>query len=196
MTNIIIILSSIVTLASAVPYIIEIVRGKTKPRVVSWFTWTLITAIAAAASYVDGKYPAAILSLCAVIETLSIVILGLKYGDRKFDRLDIVCQVGALVGLGLWLLLKSPAIAVLAMIAIDLIGCVPTIAHAWKRPNEETWLTFLLAGIGGGLTLAVVGAWTVTSMGYPLYILVINIIITLIIVGRMKYVLAGETKVQ
>ena len=192
MTGILIVLSSVVTIVAAVPYIIAIIGGRTKPRVVSWFTWTLITAIAAAASFADGQYPAAILSLCAAIETGLVVVLGLKHGDRKFERIDVICQAGALVGVALWLLLDSPAIAVAASVLIDLIGCIPTVLHSWRRPYEETWLTFLLSGIGGGLTLAVVGSWEVTAVAYPLYILLINLVMAAIILLRLRHGVPGE----
>jgi hypothetical protein len=187
MKEVIIVLSSIITIGAAVPYIIEIVRGKTKPRVVSWFTWTLITAIASAASFADRQYPAAILSLCAAIETMAVVILGFKYGDRKFEKIDIICQVGAIVGVVLWLTFNSPAIAVAATVVIDLVGCIPTLIHSWQKPNEETWLTFLLSAAGGGLTLLVVDSWKVTAVAYPLYILLINIIIAVCILIRLRY---------
>jgi hypothetical protein len=190
MTALLLTLSAIVTIGAAVPYIIEIIRGKAKPRVVSWFTWTLLTAIAAMASFADGQYPAAIFSACAALETGLIVVLGLKHGDRKFTRLDIVCQVSALVGVALWLVFDSPAIAVLASIAIDLIGCIPTLVHSWQKPYEETWITFLLMSIGGGLALLVVGSWAVTAVAYPLYIFIINLLLMAVIMGRLKYAVA------
>ncbi len=192
MKEVLIVLSGIITIGAAIPYMIAIVRGKTKPRVVSWFTWTLITAIASAASFADHQYPAAILSLCAAVETLMVVILGLKHGDRKFERVDIICQIGAIVGVVLWLVFNSPAIAVVASLVIDLVGCIPTLIHAWQKPHEETWLTFLLSAIGGGITLLVAGNWKITAIAYPVYILLINIIIALFIVVRLKYAVVGE----
>lgn len=192
MKNALIILSGIITITAAIPYIIEIVRGKAKPRIVSWFTWSLITAIASAASFADHQYPAAILSLCAAIETMIVVVLGLKHGDRKFEMIDIICQLGALVGVVLWLVFDSPAIAVIATVAIDLVGCIPTLIHAWRRPYEETWLTFLLSAVGGGLTLLVAGSWKVTAIAYPIYIFLINLVIAAFILIRLKYAVAGE----
>jgi hypothetical protein len=96
-------------------------------------------AKAGTASLADHQYPAAVLSFCSAFGTGLIVVLGLRYGDRKFAALDIVCQAAALAGVVLWLLLDSPVIAVLIMVAIDLIGCVPTIVHSWHKPYEETW---------------------------------------------------------
>lgn len=171
-------------ISSAVPYIIEIIRGKTKPRIVSWAIWTLLTSIATAASFVDGQYPAAALSLAVTIQTGSIVVLGLRHGDRKLTRLDVVCVIGAVVGLVLWYVFNSPAIAVLAAVTIDLIGVIPTIHHAWWRPSEETWLTFLMASLSGGLTVLVAGSWRATAIAYPLYLLIINLLIVVVLLGR------------
>ena len=194
MKTAIIVLSSIITVASVIPYLIGIVRGKTKPRIVSWFTWTLLTGIACAASFADGQIPAAILMLCASIETALIVVLGFKHGDRKFEKLDIVCQIAALAGLGLWWIFDSPALAVWAAVIIDLIGAVPTIKHSWQKPHEETWITFALAAVGGGLTLLIAGEWKATAVAYPLYILVINVVLAAIILFSPHRRMSGEPK--
>ena len=141
MVSFLIILSAIVTVVAALPYIIEIVRGRTKPRIVSWFTWSVLTGIACAASFADGQVPAGVLLLAGTFETALIVILGFKHGDRKFERLDMYCLAGAATGLVLWLLFNSPAIAVLATITIDLIGAIPTFKHSWEKPVSYTHLT-------------------------------------------------------
>jgi hypothetical protein len=179
-----IILSSIFTIASAIPYLIDIVRGKTKPKVVTWLVWSSVTAISGAASFVDGQYPAAILLLFATLQALSIVIFGWTRGVKKLERLDIVCLVGALVGIVLWQLFDSPAIAVIATIIIDLVGGVPTFVHSWKKPREETWITFMLMAMGGICTLIVVTDWRVTAFAYPLYLVLLNLSYVTIILGR------------
>jgi hypothetical protein len=192
MKTALIIISSILTVGSAIPYVIEILKGKTKPRIVSWFTWSLLTGIAFAASWADKQYPSAILMLAATIETLIIVILGLRFGNRRLEPFDIVCQFGAIVGLVLWLLLDSPAIAVAATVAIDLIGALPTIKHAWQKPSEETALTFFMACIGGLCTVLIAGDWKITAVAYPLYITLCNALLVVVILGRNRKFLQGE----
>ena len=174
------------------PYIIEIIQGKTKPRLVSWFTWSALTGIAAAASFVDGQIPSGVLMLAATVETVLIVVLGFKHGDRRFERLDIACLIGALICLLLWFIFNSPAIAVLATVTIDLIGALPTIKHSWQKPHEETWIAYALSGIGGGITVLIAGQWTATAIAYPLYILLINIVMTSVILMSPYRKLAGE----
>ncbi|HEY1835959.1 MAG TPA: hypothetical protein VGG13_04020 [Candidatus Saccharimonadales bacterium] len=188
-----IVISSILTVASTIPYLVDIFRDKTKPRIVSWFTWSVLTAIASAASFVDHQYASAVLTLCASIETAAIVALGLvKSGDRTLEKFDIYCLGGAMVGLVLWLIFNSPTIAVAASVTIDLVGALPTIRHTWQKPYEETWLAFLLASVGGAFSVMAARDFRITAIAYPIYIVLCNAVLTGIILGRHKYAVAGE----
>lgn len=186
MTTIFIIISSILTVAAVIPYIRDILRRKTKPRVVSWFTWSLLGGISAAASFAAHQYPAAILSTFSGIECLTIVILGFKNGDKHFELFDVGCQIGAFVGLILWWIYNSPAIAIVAAILIDFIAGLPTLRHAWRRPNEETWTTYALSGLGAAFTLAAVNDYMITSAANPIYLVLINATFTAVILFRRK----------
>jgi hypothetical protein len=177
--------TSILTLAAAVPYLLDTLKGKTKPRIVSWLTWSVLTGIATAAAFSDHQYGSAILTFSAMIETLAIAILGfIKTGDRSLERLDIYCLIGAGAGLALWWLFNSPAIAVMATVTIDFIGFLPTIKHAWEKPYEETWLTFLLAGGGGAFAALVAQDFTITALAFPLYDVVTDAVVTAMILMR------------
>jgi hypothetical protein len=187
MSAFLIFLSSAITVGTVVPYILNIYRDKTKPRIVSWATWTVLTGIACAATIIDKQYPAAMLMLAVTIESLLVVILGWKYGDRKFARIDNLSVVGALIGFGSWFIFSSPEAAVLAIVAIEFIGMVPTAIHSWEKPFEETSITFLGAGCAALLTLWTVQNWQITSVLYPMYICIANIAVGSIIVLRQKY---------
>ena len=191
MRTFLIVLSSILTLGCALPYVVEIIRGKTKPRIVSWFTWSLLSGIACVASFTDKEYATGILMIFATIETLLIVALGFKHGDRHIERFDIICQIAALVGIVLWLIFNSPAIAVIAAVTIDLIGALPTFKHAWQKPYEETAITFVMAAMGAFCTLLVVRDWKITAILYPAYILLVNASQGTIILLRAKYAKPG-----
>lgn len=184
--------SSILTVVSIVPYLRDVIKGKTKPRIVSWFTWALLTGIACAASSADHAYASATLLFFATVATGLVVILGFKHGDRKFERFDIVCQIGVVVGLVLWLLLNSPAIAILASIVIDLAGALPTLKHTWQKPYEETWVAFLIGCIGCACTVLAVTSWKVTALAYPVYLTTMDALFTVIILVRHRYVTAVE----
>lgn len=186
MRNVLIVLSSFFTIAAALPYISDILKRKTKPRVVSWLIWALLTGISAAASLSDKQYAAFVLSLSASIECIAVVLLGLKYGDKDYSRLDIGCFAGAIIGLLLWYIFDSPSIAILAGIIIDLVGAVPTISHAWIDPFEETWMTFAMSAIGAVFAVLAATTVRVTSLANPIYIVIINMILTSVIITRQR----------
>lgn len=192
MRTALVVIGSLLTLGSVLPYIRDVVRSKTKPRIVSWFTWSLLTGISLAASLSDHAYASAALLAAATLATAIVVVLGLRFGDRTFERMDIICQVSALVGLGLWLMFDSPAIAVLASVAIDLVGALPTLKHTWQKPYEETSLTFLVSSVGAMFILLATTTWRVTTLAYPIYLVVINGLLGMVIVVRHRYVKPGE----
>jgi len=175
MKEIIIVISSILSLAGTIPYIRDILRGKTKPRIVSWLTWGILTGVAMAASFVDHHYPSAILAACMTLNAVAVVALGIiKHGRVLFDRFDMTCLLLVIVGLVIWYIFQSPAMAVIAVIAIDAIAGLPTLRHAFKHPEEETAFNFATASIASLLTLFVAGSVAITAIAYPLYLVLFN----------------------
>jgi hypothetical protein len=182
--NVSLFLSAILTVTCSVPYLIDVVRKKTKPRIVSWLNWTLLTGIATAAAIADGQVASAVLTGAATVETGLVVILGLHYGNRKFERFDILCQIGAIVGLILWLVFNNPTIAIVATVAIDFLALLPTLKHSWTHPEEETIITFALAGLGAVFSVFAITSWTITGLTYPIYITFANFLLVSILLAR------------
>lgn len=184
--NILILFSSVVTIAGIIPYIVDIIKRKTKPRVVSWLIWSILTFISFIASIVEQQYPTAILMFCSFFITMMVFVLGIKYGNKNFGKLDVICLIGATLGILLWVIFDSPSIAVIIMIVIDFIGGIPTQIHCWQKPEEETLIMFIFSAIGALFTLIAVQNWIVTAYAFPLFLLVINIHYILIITIRKK----------
>jgi len=187
--TLLVVAGSLIAASGTVPYIIATVRHQTKPRIVTWLTWALLTGLASAAAFSDHQIGGGIFALLGALSCASVVAVGLRYGDRSFAKLDIICMAGVVLGLMLWMLLSDPAIGVWAAVAIDFVGLVPTIKHAWKAPQEETPVTYALVGVGGALTVAAVltsQAVTVTSVGYPLYAGISLGLLAIMIVARRR----------
>lgn len=188
MKDALLILSGILTIGSVVPYIRDIRKGKTKPNLVSWITWTLLTGMATAAIISTGDYRAAFFTGSAALATGAVVILGLKHGYVKYTRFDIICQIAAIVGLILWQAFDSPLIAVVASVIIDLVGALPTFRHSWLKPYEETWAAFALASVAAIIAFFALDSYSWTSVLYPFYIIFVNILMTAtILISRHKH---------
>jgi hypothetical protein len=186
MKTIFLILAAVVTVVGVVPYLRDILRGSTRPNLVSWITWTLLTGIATAAEISAHEYVAAIFTASAVVETLLVVLFGLRHGYVKYTRFDVVCQVAAVVGIILWQIFNSPVLGVIAAVTIDFIGALPTFRHSWLKPHEETWQTFALSGLGGAFALVALTTHNWISLPYAVYIVVVNIVISAVIITRGK----------
>lgn len=157
-----------------VPYIIDIVHGKTKPNIVTWLTWSLLLGIGAAALFASHQPHAALLLTADTVATFAVVPFGLRHGIAKLDLFDGLCQIGAVVGLVLWLIFNSPIIAIVATITIDFVGTVPTLRHSWSYPEEETSITFVLGILATIFTLLSLKEYSVGAWIYPFYLLLSN----------------------
>lgn len=186
LVDIFVIISSVLAVCSAIPYIIDVIKGKTKPRIVTWGIWTFLGAISCTASLVEHQYPTAILLAAIITGNIFIVVLGWKNGHKKFNKTDIFCLIGALIGLLLWWIFNSPAIAVIATITIDAIGAIPTIEHCWQKPREETLSIYIMQFTADIFILLGTSTWLITSYAYPVYATIINLLFASIIIHQRR----------
>lgn len=168
------IVAAVIAVFSTTPYIIDVVKGKTRPNVVSWFTWGLLNSIAMAAAFTAHESRTALLMMGASIATLAVVAFGLKYGRAELSIFDGLCQAGAVAGLVFWLVFNSPTVAMSSSFGISLIAALPTIRHAWLKPAEETWQTFVLAAIPAALTIVSLSSFTFNSLLMPIFLVWVN----------------------
>jgi len=186
MKNILAILSGLVYVAGTIPYIVDTLRGKTKPNVVTWFTWGIlsgVTAVAALAGH--DAVQTAIFAGALAVTNLFIVVIGLRYGFKRYTKLDILCQVLAVTGIILWQITSRPELAILLCFISDFIGAVPTYRHIWLKPYEETLRTFVIFVISSAISIASLRTFGFVQLAYPLYILLdTGLIIALIVLRR------------
>jgi hypothetical protein len=177
----IIALSVALTAAAALPYLAQILRGEAKPRLATWFIWSLLAFIAASAAFQAHQLPAAALSLAQAFECEWIVLLGFKKGDRSIDTIDVLCIIGAANCLILLFFLKSPTATIIATSLVDLMGTIPTLRHTWRKPFEEVWSTYLLYVIAEILTLFIVDYSTPAAYIFPIFLLLEDGLLVVII---------------
>lgn len=184
MRTFLIIAASIIPSIGAVPYFISSLKRKTKPRFATWSTWTLLSAINAAAAFADGAGPTAIASTAGALTTGVIALVALRNGFTQYSRFDAVCQVLALLGIPFWLLSNDPAAAVIMVLIVNLLAGLPTLRHVWNAPREEMPAAFIAAAAGSLLVLASLEQVTFVAVALPLAIVVFDSILVLLIFTR------------
>jgi hypothetical protein len=181
MRILIITLSCIIAVLAVVPYQLDVINGKSKPRVASWLVWAILAGVAGTAALSDHQIPAGVFAISNSVEDFVVVLLGLKLGNRTFERLDVFSLMAAIVGIWLLVVLKLPAITLLVVIATDIFGTIPTIKHAWFRPYDETLYTFLMFVVADWLILLIAHAGVFTSYAWPAYLFIADAMVAFLI---------------
>jgi hypothetical protein len=190
---VVIVLGSALTAGAALPYIIDIVRGRARPRIASWGIWTVVQAIGAASGFSAWQLPAACYTLLCAAGCAAVVVLGWRHGSREFGRLDAVCVTLAAEGVALlavaaWVPRLIPmSWAVAVSVATDFLAYLPTFRHAWLRPDEEPWIPYAMFGVAAGLVLAVADFRVLTAVIYPTYLFAADAAMVIMILGSPHY---------
>jgi hypothetical protein len=180
-------LAGIVSLLGFVPYCIAIVQGRTKPNQATWWIWSIVGIMLASSYWASGATHTIWAPLSYVIGPIITTALAMRYGASQWSRFDRLCILGAFISLLLWILLRSPQVALVINLVIDLFGALPTIRNAWHRPQDEDLTSWLIFTVGNALNILAIDRWTWEIASYPLYITFANaIVLSLLLRPRQK----------
>jgi hypothetical protein len=178
------ILALVLSMAGNVGYIVDTLRGRTRPNRITWSLWSLPPLIAFAAQvsrHVGGQ---AALTFACGLGALGVVGASFRRGRTawKVTPVDLLFGALSLLSLAAWALTGSPEIAILLAILTDVFATLPTAIKAYRDPASESKGAFLLFGLSGLITLLTVKQWNLATYGYPAYIMVLGTVIVALIV--------------
>ncbi|MGB4759205.1 MAG: hypothetical protein WBP26_04040 [Candidatus Saccharimonadales bacterium] len=176
---------------SYIPYFRDIFAGKTKPHAFTWFVWFLLTAIAFFAQIAGDGGPGAWVTGFTAAVSFVIFVVALKVGKHNIAPADWFFFIGSLASLGLWFITKDPVGSVILITIIDLLAFLPTFRKSWHKPHEETSITYMLSGIKFAISIAALSTITITTVLYPLSLVVTNIAFVAMLQWRRKQVKVG-----
>ena len=181
-------IASVVTLLSYVPYIKNILRGKTKPHMFSWFVWSMLAGIAFGGQIVGGSGPGAWLMGIISFMCFTIFLMSLKKGTKDIQVIDWVSLGGALLAMIMWIVTKTPLLSVILITATDILAFFPTIRKSFSRPYEETILTYLINTLKFILGILATNNYSVITVLYPIYLIFANGLFVLYLHIRRKQI--------
>ncbi len=194
MTTLLLAFSVIVTTVGLYPYVRATARGIVRPRLVTWGVWLVLAAVMTISALLEGHLASAILSVQCLVGCLIVVTFGWRSGSREIHKLDIMCLIGASLGIAALVVLHNPTIALLIAITVDGIAFIPTLYHAWKRPYEEGMACYV-CNVGAASLACLAALLANTSfMGaiYPLYSISFNSVMVLLILAGRPLLLEDE----
>jgi hypothetical protein len=168
------ILSGVIVLIGAPFYLVDILKGKTKPQRTTWFIWTVQGTVALISQVQLGAHWSLWFAGLNALGNLVVFLLSLKYGVGGWQKIDVVALAVAIVGVLVSLIAHAPFVALLGVILADFAGSVPTFEKVYRLPSSETSITWFALGLSSFLAIFSVGNWKFSLILYPLYFTVDN----------------------
>ncbi len=159
-------------------YIRAILKGTTKPSRSTWFIWAFIGIVLAFSYRASGAEDTVWVAVSEAIAPTIIALLSIKYGVGGTEKTDIISFAGSALSLLLWWVFDSPLVALSMNLVVDSFAAIPTIKKSWRKPNEEDRLAWTLTQTGNLLNLFAIDKFTIGVVMYPLYIFIIDGLIT------------------
>lgn len=175
-----VILGAIIATAGGLSYLIDTLKGKVKPNRVSYLLWSIAPLIAFFAEIQQGVGLQSLMTFIVGFLPLTVFIASFvnKNAEWKLTSFDVTCGVLSVVGLVLWFITKSGNIAIMFSILADGLAALPTIVKAFTYPETESAWPYFTSTISAGLTLLTIQVWDFATYAFPLYILLVTIVIS------------------
>lgn len=132
------IISAILICIGQPPYIIDTLKGKTKPERMTWFIFSVLGIVAFISQIGLGATWSLVFSGVETAVSIFTFGLSIKYGIGGHDKLDISALVIASVGVVIALAVKQPIVSLLGVVLADLMGTALTVRKAYLHPGTET----------------------------------------------------------
>lgn len=179
------IIAGILAIGGYVPYIISIVRGKTKPNKATWIIWTVVGGLLAFSYIAEGDIKTIWLPLGYFFGPLLAAILSFRYGYSAWARLDTICLTVAIISIVPWIF-SHATITLLINVLIDASGAIPTLVKTYREPETEDFTAWSIFLIANTIQLFAITEWNLAAI-YPIYLFLLAFsIVAFILLGKTK----------
>jgi hypothetical protein len=171
------------SLIGSVNYIIDTIKGKTKPNRVTWLIWAISPIIGTIAAISDGVTWAILPTFMAGFGPLLVFVVSF-FNKKSYWRLgggDYLCGALAILALVLWVVTKDPNVAILLSILADLFAAIPTLVKSWRHPETESGLTYILATFSQITGFIAMKRWDFSESAFGIYLFIMDVCLIAII---------------
>src|SRR3989344_2571178 len=181
------IVAGVIAFLAYIVYVISIFRGGSKPNRATWWIWSFMGLVLALSYQFSGASNTIWVPYVEFLGPLIIAILSIKYGEGGLDnKTDLICLLGATISIILWIIFKNPVVALITNLAVDSFAIVPTIKKSYLRPEGEDFWAWFGTGLADSLNMFAVERFSFAILIYPIYMLVSDLIIIVILLFKKK----------
>lgn len=160
-------------------YVLSIIKGHTKPNLISWFFWMLAPFIGVFFQIKAGAGLSALPIFIAGFGSLMVIVSATvsKNGFWRITTFDIYCGLFSALALMFYIFTHNLGISILFAILSDALAAVPTIIKSWNFPETENWAPYLLPIISNTAGLLIIKNWTFSIYSFGVYFIILDMII-------------------
>jgi len=181
-------LSAGLTCLGYLPYLRDIILGRTHPQRASWLIWSVLGSIALASQVYEGAMASLAFAPIQLGATILIFVMSVFLGSGRYlCRNDYAVLAAAAAGLLMWYWMDNAAYALAITITISLLGGTLAAVKAYRAPETETLSTWVIFWAASGLATLSVGELDPILLAYPLYLFALYTVISgAVILGRSR----------
>ncbi len=181
-------LAILLTFLGYIPYVRDIIKGKTTPHAYTWFIFGLVTAFVFALQVTAGAGVGSLVTLVISISVFIIFVLSLFKGEKHITHSDTVFFILALVAFILWVVAKQPVLSVVLLSTINALAFAPTIRKSWNKPFSETMSTYIVNATRHGISLLALEHYNIITYLFPLSAAFVTFSFVVILIIRRRIV--------
>jgi hypothetical protein len=178
------IVSGLLQALACVPYVRDILTGKTKPHRGTWAIWCTLSLIVLLSQRADGGAWSLLMAVSQLVGTLVILLLSIGRGVGGTSRFDILLLAIAASGVVGWYAAGDPTIATLCVVLSDLVAVVMMMPKTYADPYSETLSAYVMSALSGACALVAVGSLDFGLIVYPAYIVCADLAVAAIVLAQ------------
>lgn len=189
MSNAIGLIGAAIVGLAAVYYMLDVIRGNSRPQRTSWAVWTVIGVLgfgsADSAGAGPGAYAAAVYAIAYICTFL--LSLNRRYGKPGGMRYDLPLGILAVAAVLVWRFGGlTNDLATGFAVSADALALWPTLRDAWRQPGSESRAAWIADGVGTGLCVIALPRYDFAASAYPIYLFLGTSAVAVTIVVRLQ----------
>jgi hypothetical protein len=164
-------------LVGAVSYIREIIKGKTRPNIVTWILWSIAPLVGVYINYKSGiPLPLLFSTFIAGFSPLLVVIASFIKNNAywKITKFDILCGAFSVIAMLLWVTTKNSILSLSFAVIADLVAGIPTLRKSWTHSDTESHGPYSMGIINQIITFLIIKDFSYLNIAFPIYFVLIN----------------------
>ena len=168
----------ILQIVSVIPYIRDMIKGTTRPNVVTYVIYFILALISLFAQWSAGASWSIFILLAVSINTFIVIILCFNgFGYKKYGLLDWACLLLGVVAIVVWRITNNPMAALFTALLANILGDIPTIIKTYKEPHTELALSWFIAACAAVLGI-ISTRLDLANLLFPVYYFVESMLIS------------------